>query len=221
MELECLTLPAAQGVALMKLLLFSDLHNDLDAARQLVARSRRVDVLIGAGDFCNAHHNLRRSIDVFRTVGKPAVLVAGNNETTDELVAACKDWPQAHVLHGSAVTIAGTTFFGIGGGIPVTPFGSWSYDFTEEQAADLLASCPPGCVLVSHSPPKGVVDRNSRGQSLGSVAVREAVERLQPVLVVCGHIHGCAGERDVIESSVVINAGPSGIDWELPAKQGH
>jgi hypothetical protein len=28
------------------------------------------------------------------------VLVAGNNETTAELEEACRDWPQAHLLHG-------------------------------------------------------------------------------------------------------------------------
>ena len=42
------------------------------------------------------------------------------------------------MLHGSAVTIEGVTFFGLGGGVPVAPFGVWSYTFTEEQAADLL-----------------------------------------------------------------------------------
>ena len=51
------------------------------------------------------------------------------------------------MLHGSAVAIAGVTFFGLGGGVPVTPFGAWSYDFTEEQAANLLAgrrfACSP------------------------------------------------------------------------------
>jgi Icc-related predicted phosphoesterase len=78
-------------------------------------------------------------------------------------------------------------FFGLGGGIPVTPFGAWSYDFTEEQAAELLSGCPKGGVLVSHSPPKGAVDVDSRGRSLGSVAVRDAVDRLEPVLVVCAH----------------------------------
>jgi uncharacterized protein len=92
------------------------------------------------------------------------VLVAGNNEFTEELTQACRDWPQAQVLHGSAVTIAGMVFFGLGGGIPVTPFGSWSYDFTEEQATALLDGCPKGCVLVNHSPPKGAVDVDSGGR---------------------------------------------------------
>ena len=199
----------------MKLLLFSDLHNDLEATRDLVERAARADVVIGAGDFCSVHRNLSACLDVLRAITKPAVLVAGNNETTDELIAVCRGWKSAHVLHGSGVTISGVEFFGIGGGVPVTPFGAWSYDFTEEQAGKLLSVCPSGGVLISHSPPKGAVDEASEGKSLGSTAVRAAIERLKPRLVVCGHIHGSAGQQAFIGPSAVVNAGPAGIDWDL------
>ena len=199
----------------MKLLLFSDLHADTTAARRLIECAQAADVLVGAGDFGNVRRDVRVCTDVLGQAGKPAVLVAGNNESTEELAEACRDWPEAHVLHGSAVTINGVTFFGLGGGVPVTPFGSWSYDFTEEQAAGLLAGCPMGCVLVSHSPPKGAVDVDSRGRSLGSVAVRDAVLRLEPLLVVCGHIHARGGQQAQLGRSPVVNAGPAGVEWEV------
>jgi Icc-related predicted phosphoesterase len=199
----------------VKLLLFSDLHASAGAARDLVERARSADVVVGAGDFGNVRRQLRVCLDVLRAIDRPAVLVPGNNESTDELAAACRGWPGAHVLHGSGVTLAGVPFFGLGGGIPVTPFGAWSYDFTEEEAADLLRGCPAGCVLVSHSPPKGAVDVTSSGQSLGSVAVRDAVLRLRPALVVCGHIHACAGQQATLGSSPVVNAGPAGVGWVL------
>jgi Icc-related predicted phosphoesterase len=199
----------------MKLLLFSDLHADVEAARRLLERARTADVLVGAGDFGNIRRHVRVCIDVLCQAGKPAVLVAGNNESTEELAEVCRDWPEAHVLHGSGITLGGIEYFGLGGGIPVTPFGSWSYDFTEEQAAELLAGCPRRCVLVSHSPPKGVLDQSSRGQSLGSTAVRDAVLQLEPVLVVCGHIHGCGGQQARLGRSPVVNAGPDGMEWEI------
>ncbi len=152
----------------MRLLLFSDLHNNASAANDIVRDSDRVDVVIGAGDFCNMHRGLDAAIAILSRIDRPTILVPGNAETTDELLGACANWPNAHILHGTAVTIEGIPFFGIGGGIPVTPFGSWSYDFSEDAAEQLLKPCPPGCVFVSHSPPKDVVDASSTRKGLGS-----------------------------------------------------
>jgi Icc-related predicted phosphoesterase len=198
----------------VKLLLFSDLHSDRAAAQRLVERSRFVDVVIGAGDFGNMRRNVRACFDVLGSIDKPAVLVPGNNESTDELRDACLDWPSATVLHGSNARIEGVDFFGVGGGIPVTPFGAWSFDFTEEQAAELMKDCPAGCVLISHSPPYGSLDIDSGGKSRGSNTIRNVILRLQPILVVCGHIHACGGKKATLGQSTVINAGPGGVEWE-------
>ncbi|MFW6200321.1 MAG: metallophosphoesterase family protein, partial [Gemmatimonadota bacterium] len=89
------------------------------------------------------------------------------------------------------------------------PFGPWSWDFSEDDARKLLAGCPEGGVLVSHSPPYGHIDV-SRGEHQGSRAVLEAVEESQPRLVVCGHIHSCWGQESRVGGSRVINAGPVG-----------
>lgn len=199
----------------MKILLFSDLHTDSAAAQRIVERAPTVDLLIGAGDFANMHRGLQQCIDLLQAIDRPTILVAGNNETTDELRVACQHWAAAHILHGTRVTLNGQTFYGVGGGIPITPFGDWSYDFSEEQATLLLADCPPDCVLVVHSPPYGAGDL-SRERHLGSQAIRQTIERVQPRLVVCGHIHAAAGQQEFVGSIPVVNAGPAGVEWELP-----
>ena len=199
----------------MKLLLFSDLHCDARAAHHIVERSAEADVVVGAGDFATVRRGLERTVDVLRAIDKPTVLVPGNSESDVELADACRGWPRAHVLHGSGVAIAGVDFWGLGGGVPVTPFGDWSFDFTEQQAEGLLAGCPQGAVLVSHSPPKGAVDVSSSGASLGSVAVRRAARDKHLALVVCGHIHESAGKTAKIGETPVVNAGPAGSLWTL------
>ena len=199
----------------MKLLLFSDLHADAGAASNLVALSKGVDVVVGAGDFGNARRDVSVCINVLRHIPVPAVLVPGNNESYEQLVEACSGWPSAVVLHGTSQEICGLPFFGIGGGIPITPFGDWSFDFSEMDAGQLLANCPTEAVLVSHSPPKGAVDVSSSGRSLGSTSVRNAIIRTRPRLVVCGHIHGSEGQTASIHGTPVVNAGPSGITWTI------
>lgn len=199
----------------MKLLLFSDLHRDVEAAGQLVQAARQADVVIGAGDFANRHQGLHDTLDILADIRKPAILVPGNGETVDELREAAAVWKSARVLHGSGCEISGQAFWGVGGGIPVTPFGDWSYDFTEEAATALLADCPDEAILVVHSPPLDTVDHDSSGRIRGSQAIRDAVIDRRPRLVACGHIHSDWGKRVMLHSSLIVNAGPRGQLVEL------
>ena len=193
----------------MRLLAFSDLHRDLGQAVSLVERSSEADAVIAAGDFASVHEGLGETIDALRSITVPTVLVPGNNETEDALRAACDGWGAATVLHGQGTEIDGTQFFGLGAGIPVTPW-DWSFDLDEEQAAERLASCPEDAVLVVHSPPKGHCDTSSSGDHLGSEAILEAIEAKRPSLAVCGHIHEAWGAEEEVGSTKVINLGPSG-----------
>ena len=201
----------------MRLLLASDLHRNLDAARDLVRRSAGVDVVVIAGDLCSVRRGLGEIIGVLMTIETPSVVVPGNAESDEELRQACRAWPAAHALHGNGCEIGGAAFFGLGGGVPVTPFGDWSFDLAERNAAGLLAACPEGAVLVTHSPPKGHCDADSGGPSLGSSAILECIERTHPRLVVCGHIHAAWGQRSTLGPTTIINAGPKGFEIDLDA----
>lgn len=191
------------------LLAFSDLHRDLDGARDLAERSTEVDIVIGAGDFASVHEGLEEAIGALSAIAKPTVLVPGNNETEEALRGACEEWDMATVLHGEGAEIEGVPFFGLGAGVPVTPW-DWSFDLDEEEAAAKLAGCPTGVVLVVHSPPLGHCDASSAGEHLGSTAVLETIEQKQPRLAVCGHIHESWGAESEIGSTAVFNLGPEG-----------
>ena len=194
----------------VRLLAFSDLHRDLGQAATLVEMSADVDVVIGAGDFASVHEGLGETIAALATIEKPAVLVPGNNETAEALrEAAAEAWPAATVLHGEGATIEGAEFFGLGAGVPVTPW-EWSFDLDEEAAAEMLAPCPQGAVLVLHSPPQGHCDSNGSGMHFGSVALLRAIEEKRPRLAVCGHIHESWGCESAVGETPVRNLGPSG-----------
>jgi len=191
----------------MKLLLFSDIHVSQRHCQRLVQMADEAELVIGAGDFGSLRRGLEKTINWLKEITIPAILVPGNAESYEELKTASAVWPSATVLHGNGIELLGSCFFGIGGGIPVTPFGSWSYDFTEEEAEELLLDCPENAVLISHSPPKGTLDLSSGGQHLGSEAVRKTIEKKSPRLVVCGHIHESAGKKEIFRSTDVIRFG--------------
>ena len=186
----------------MRCLAFSDLHCDLRTARELVDRSAQADVVLGVGDFASVHSGLEETMDALSAIERPFVAVPGNNETDEALRAACGEW--ATVLHGGSTELEGVTFFGLGAGVPTTPW-DWSFDLTEEEAEVRLASCPDGAVLLSHSPPKGHVDKG-----LGSTAVLRAIEATSPQVVLCGHIHELWGQESAVGASPILNLGPQG-----------
>jgi len=144
---------------------------------------------------------------MLKGITAPMIVVPGNAESDGELRRAAATGTT--ILHGRETTVNGLHIFGLGYGVPVTPFGDWSCDLTEPEAEALLNTCKKADILITHSPPKGVADVTSQGVSVGSTAIRAAIERLQPKLALCGHIHDSWGTEGVIGATRVVNLGPT------------
>ncbi|PIE10184.1 MAG: serine/threonine protein phosphatase [Rhodobacterales bacterium] len=190
----------------MRILAFSDLHLDLDAADAILAAADDADLILGVGDFAQRREGLGPYMARLAPLEPRAIYVAGNNESVEELRAATG----ATVLHGETTERRGLIVAGIGGATPPLPPGvPWdSYDLTENQTGTLLDPIDACDILISHSPPHGVVDHHSLLGALGSQAIRTTAERLQPRLLLCGHIHDCWGEEGMIGQTRVVNLGP-------------
>jgi Icc-related predicted phosphoesterase len=196
----------------MRILAFSDLHRKADIAQAILHASRDADVVVGAGDFATKGAGLSETIDVLRAFAVQTVFVAGNHDSLAELRTACRGNALIHVLHGEGVTIAGVPFFGVGFETPPGRDEPWNQRLGEAEAGKLLADCPQGAVLVTHSPPFGVADVQTTGVHEGSRSIRSAVEASKPRLHLCGHIHHAWGMSGAIDGCPVYNLGPS-LNW--------
>jgi Icc-related predicted phosphoesterase len=197
----------------VQVLAFSDVHRDLDAAADLVARSGDADLVIGAGDFASLHEGLDETLDALSGMRAPLVLVPGNNETEQALRAAAPDG--AIVLHGESGEEAGASLWGLGAGIPTTPW-DWSFDLSDDEAAERLAATPEDLdIMVLHSPPQGHCDQSGSGDHLGSRAIADAIEAKRPRVAVCGHIHESWGAESAIGDTRIYNLGPQGRVIEI------
>lgn len=115
-------------------------------------------------------------------------------------------------IHARAVEITpGVAIFGIGGSTP-TPFNTPT-EYPENSYAAWLDKCwqtaskYSGKILISHNPPKDTnCDKIGSGSHVGSQAVRDFIEKYQPNLCICGHIHESRGE-DQIGKTIIINPG--------------
>ena len=91
-------------------------------------------------------------------------------------------------LQDSGILWNGIRFWG-------TPWQPWFYDWafnlhTEDELQEKFKKIPHGTdILISHGPPKGILDTTIRGDSVGSISLLRKIEEVRPKLVVFGHIH--------------------------------
>lgn len=197
----------------MKLLVASDLHGSEHAATQirLWSLNCEVELIVICGDITHFGDldKARRLLEKIRPPHVPVLFVPGNCDPP--VLGELEDLEGISSLHGRTLKIGGICFGGVGGS-PPSPFDT-PFELSEESISQTLDLVSPGLrscsrsVLVSHSPPaETALDLTQFGLHVGSRSVREFIEKLQPNLVVCGHIHESKG-KDRIGRSVILNPG--------------
>ena len=170
-----------------------------------------VDLVLLGGDLTNfrGRDAARTIVEEIRDRGPAVLAVCGNTdfpEIEDYLRSEQID------LDRRARVVGGVAFAGVSGGLP---FGGTPYERTESEfavaAEDALSAASSETarpiVLVSHQPPRGTQCDRTRAGHVGSTAIRDAIARHQPALVLSGHIHESAG-RDLLGASAIVNPGP-------------
>jgi Icc-related predicted phosphoesterase len=110
----------------------------------------------------------------------PKLGVRGNHDADDSLTAlGVRD------LHLAEAELGGLSFAGFGGSPRYSRHGG--NEWTEDEAAAMLARLPVADVLLTHAPPEGVNDEPDDRAHRGSAALREWVEREQPGWLLHGH----------------------------------
>jgi len=172
----------------MRLVCLSDTHNLHDALDVPDG-----DVLLHAGDFSG--RGTESEIAAFGAflAGLPhrhKVVIAGNHDFLFERDRARAEQLLGDVtyLQDERAEIEGLTLWG-------SPWQPWFCDwaFNLERGAPLVQKwslIPDDTdVLITHGPPRGILDRTQRGERVGCEALTEAVARVAPKLHVFGHIH--------------------------------
>lgn len=117
-------------------------------------------------------------------------------------------------IHAKVVQVAHDAVMVGLGGSNKTPFTTPS-EFTEAEYEAILNTAKhhietlgaKHVLLVSHTPPMNTAcDCIGGGVHVGSTAVRDFIETVQPELCLCGHIHEATG-TDSIGRTTIINAG--------------
>jgi Icc-related predicted phosphoesterase len=193
----------------MRLLCITDLHDQRSTLERILAQAGDVDVVLLGGDITNfgGPNDAERVVRLAQSQGTQVFAVAGNcdSATIEQRLLAL-----GVSLFQRGVVVDGVALQGLSA---MPPWHAQMYQFTEDQLAAALDTgytqlqgARPHVVL-SHAPPRAErVDRTGHGHHVGSTALRLFIDRVQPDLVVCGHIHeGRAIET--LGNTVVVNCG--------------
>ncbi len=197
----------------MKLLVFSDIHNDKKALETLMAIE--ADAYVCAGDLVSWARGLDAMGEILKPRAERMYVLPGNHESEADIAGFCARFG-CTALHGKAVEMGGVQVAGLGYSNR-TPFNTPG-EYTEEQLAERLGSFRQlaPLVLICHCPPKDTpLDGVKEGSHFGSVAVREFVDAYEPVRFFSGHIHETEGVDCMIGHTRGVNAGKRGYLLDL------
>lgn len=199
-------------------LAFGDIHDDLSRLEEIPELDGAEGVIV-TGDITLAGGvtQARRVLEAI-AARVPRLLAQIGNMDKSEVTGWLEErgW-NLHVR--GKILCPGVMIIGVGGS-PFTPFGTPS-EFSEAQLAKWLekahaearealddaADEETRLVLISHAPPyNSGCDRLHSGAPAGSTAVRDFIEKYQPDLCLCGHIHESRAEER-LGRTLVINPG--------------
>lgn len=188
-----------------------DVHGRPQAVAAAIAPAGEIELLIVGGDITTGGtpDDAEQAIESWRPLAPRLLALAGN---MDSPAIDSRLVELGVALDGRGVTLGEVGFFGVSAA-PISPLRT-PYELSDQELEERIArgfAAVEACrviVFCPHAPPAGTAcDRLPGGEHVGSTVIRAFVEREQPDLVLCGHIHE-ARAVDAIGASRIVNPGP-------------
>lgn len=201
----------------MKIVIVSDTHGGHEALDVMSG-----DILIHCGDFedlFTGDEQALASVDAwFGQQQFEHILCIGGNHDLDlerrvgDSGSAASPFQNAQYLHDSGFVYRGVRFHGA----PWVPMLDGHAFFADDRAlAAAWARIPDDVdVLITHTPPAGILDVSSTGLKLGCRHLADRLAALSPRLHCFGHVHASAGHR-TIGGTTYVNAASVNSAFEV------
>ena len=191
----------------MRILHISDTHNLHKDLRDLP----EADVIVHSGDMslASTENELFDFINWFCDLPyKHKIFIAGNHDNLlfDSNIDGLDE--NVYFLQNSGVTINGVKFYGV----PMF----MEYDITGEDKRVIAAIPSDTDVLITHQPPKGILDLDD-DIHYGSEQLMQKVLEIKPKLHLFGHIHcanGIVRQHDIVFSNGSISTHRYGLTFK-------
>jgi len=191
----------------MRLLALADIHNNRKVIGKLqMILEQKWDWILIAGDITNRGPASFAKELVEIALPENTLIVHGNMDT-NEVIKVFED--KGVSVHCKKIVIGEYNVIGFGGS-NYTPANTPT-EYSEEEIEDGLnkLEIDSRTILITHAPPfNSGLDKVSSGLNVGSRAIRNIIDKKQPCLNICAHIHEQEGKR-VINKTLVVKLGPA------------
>lgn len=206
---------AKKKLKTMKILAAADLHGDSKATKKLAKRAEeeKVDLVVLCGDLTGFVES-KDIIKPFKDRNQKVLILPGNWDsfaTTDFLA----QFYGVRNIHGYSAQYENVGFFGAGGATDLPHPGA----VTEKELRETLEKAHKGLrgiekkVMLTHMHPAGSKSEFSGIE--GSKAIRSAIRKFKPDILLHGHIEEGEGFEEMIGKTKVINVGKKGKIIEI------
>lgn len=197
-----------------KIMALADIHGDSRMVKRAARKARKedVDLIIIAGDLTWFGQPAEEIISPFLKERKPVLIMPGNHDPETISQEIEQVYKGAIDLHKKDFTKDQIGFFGTG-------TTDWGFYEDEKQVYSELNKAHKNIkdlkkkVMVAHCPPEG-----SKIELLGypgSRGVRKAIDKFQPNVLICGHIHQGSGLIEKIGKTTVMNVARKPTIFEI------
>ncbi len=191
----------------MKILALADIHGSWNVLYMIEEFEALYDfdAVFIAGDITNFGPP-DFAYEFLNSINKPVFAVPGNCDPP-EVIDAIEN-SRAVNVHQKKYNYRGNIIAGLGG----TDGNGFTMGITFDDnfAYKFLNGCKE-CILLLHQPPYGILDKVGNIH-IGNKAIRKAVEKFKPRLVISGHVHEARGYFKN-EYTIFVNPGPAKLGY--------
>ena len=200
----------------LRILAAGDIHGDTSLAEKLAEKAEKehVDLVILFGDITMRDQSTDNLIGPFAKRKEKVLLLPGNHETVATADFLSELYGVKN-LHGYSVKCKDVGIFGAGG----ANIGLFQLDENEiygllKKGFDKIKYLKKK-IMATHVHPSGSKMEKFTEFFPGSTGVRKAIERFNPDILLCSHVHEAEGIEEKIGKTKVISVGKKGKIIEI------
>ena len=187
--------------------MLTDIHGKSGNFKKIAAALEKADYVLLAGDITDFGNqtDAERIIMEIEKYNRNIIAVPGNCDYPDvDDFLLSRGYSAERKIVKTAPEIF--TVMGLGGSLPAP--SETPYTFSEINYTSFLERADTADIVLSHQPPYNThADRVMGIRHVGCRSLKKYIDKYNPLLCLCGHIHESSG-KSVSSGTLIVNPGP-------------